>query len=324
MPSFGAVIGQDLGEACRLLIAGKLVAIPTETVYGLGGHGFDEKALTRIFEAKNRPTFDPLILHVGSMEQVATFVSQWPPLLLRLAKQFWPGPLTVLLPRTVLVPDLVTAGLPAVAVRMPDHPLTLALLRRLPFPVAAPSANPFGYISPTEAAHVAQQLGHAVSYILDGGPCRVGVESTIVGLDEWGNPAVVRLGGISWEELEPLCPGLRMASATDRPRAPGELPSHYAPRTPFTLMKPGQEFPKDPDGGYIYFAAPEASLPRPRVFALSPGGEIEVAARELYRVLRAADLCGAKRLYGQMAPEKGLGRAINDRLRRAAGLGAKG
>jgi L-threonylcarbamoyladenylate synthase len=189
-----AEVGVDIERAAAFLRKGQLVAIPTETVYGLAGNALDLKSVSSIFETKNRPSFDPLILHVASLEQVSPFVSEFPEKLKCLAEAFWPGPLTVLLPRKASVPDLVTSGLDRVAVRVPNHPLTLALLAQLDFPLAAPSANPFGYISPTQAAHVAAQLGSQVPYILDGGACAVGLESTIVGM-EVEQVVIYRLGG---------------------------------------------------------------------------------------------------------------------------------
>ena len=178
-----AEVGVDIERAAAFLSKGQLVAIPTETVYGLAGNALDVKAVSSIFETKNRPSFDPLILHVASLEQISPFVSEFPEKLKRLAEAFWPGPLTVLLARKASVPDLVTSGLDRVAVRVPNHPLTLALLVQLDFPLAAPSANPFGYISPTQAGHVDAQLGTQIPYILDGGVCAVGLESTIVGME---------------------------------------------------------------------------------------------------------------------------------------------
>ena len=234
-----AEIGVDIEQAAAFLRLGKLVAIPTETVYGLAGNALDVKAVSSIFQTKNRPSFDPLILHVASLEQVSPFVSEFPEKLKRLAEAFWPGPLTVLLPRKASVPDLVTSGLDRVAVRVPNHPLTLALLAQLDFPLAAPSANPFGYISPTQAAHVAAQLGLQIPYILDGGACAVGLESTIVGME--GEQVVIyRLGGLELSEIESLVGQVTVqAPSTSTPSAPGQLASHYAPRKPIFLGKMG-------------------------------------------------------------------------------------
>ncbi|NVK51203.1 MAG: threonylcarbamoyl-AMP synthase, partial [Cyclobacteriaceae bacterium] len=190
-----ALIGQDIEKAKEFLEAGQLVGIPTETVYGLAGNALNVDAVAKIFQTKNRPSFDPLIVHTDSIEKVNSFVADIPEILQRLAKEFWPGPLTLLLEKKSIIPDLVTAGLNRVAVRMPKHPLTLKLLKELSFPLAAPSANPFGYISPTKAVHVAQQLGEQIPYILDGGSCEVGLESTIVGMED-EKVTIYRLGGL--------------------------------------------------------------------------------------------------------------------------------
>jgi L-threonylcarbamoyladenylate synthase len=177
------MIGKDLARAIALLQAEEVVAIPTETVYGLAGNAFSPKAVSTIFAVKNRPSFDPLIVHTNEFGRAAAFTAEIPELAYELAARFMPGPLTILLPKAAVIPDIVTAGLPAVAVRVPRHPLAQELLRRLDFPLAAPSANPFGYISPTAAEHVEQQLGGLIPYILDGGPCQVGLESTIIGFE---------------------------------------------------------------------------------------------------------------------------------------------
>lgn len=315
-----ARVGRSVDEAAALLRGGKLVAIPTETVYGLAGNALDEAAVLSIYAVKNRPTFDPLIIHTDRRDRLSAWVEAIPSPLDRLAELFWPGPLTLLLPKRPLISDLVTSGLPTVAVRIPAHELARELLSRLDFPLAAPSANPFGYISPTEAAHVVSQLGASIDYVLDGGPCRVGVESTIVGLDVTGEPVIVRQGGISIEELEKICPGIRLASPSALPRAPGELPSHYAPRTPLFLLAPETVPPPTHQSraAIVHWNRKINSAEAPRQFELSPDGQLETGARNLYRVLREADACGAEIIYASTAPETGLGRAINDRLRRAS------
>ncbi|MBN8216716.1 MAG: threonylcarbamoyl-AMP synthase [Spirochaetes bacterium] len=315
-----ARLGASVDEAAAHLRAGRLVAIPTETVYGLAGNALDESVVLSIYRVKNRPTFDPLILHTDTAQRLAQWVEGIPPPLDLLAERFWPGPLTLLLPKRAVISDLVTAGLPTVAVRIPAHDAARALLARLDFPLAAPSANPFGYISPTQPQHVLAQLGDAIDYVLDGGPCRVGVESTIVGLDAGGAPVIVRQGGISIEEIATVCPGIRLAAPSALPRAPGELPSHYAPRTPMVLLPTGSPPPQDvADRAALIFWKPEERfVDGPRRFVLAPDGLLETGARNLYRVLREADACGARIIYAYPAPEEGLGRAINDRLRRAS------
>jgi L-threonylcarbamoyladenylate synthase len=237
-----AITGTELNVAKEFLIKGELVAIPTETVYGLAGNALNEKAVLSIFEVKNRPAFDPLIIHTDSIDKVKEYVSVFPEKAQRLAEQFWPGPLTLLLPKKQIIPDLVTSGLDTVAVRIPKHPQLLELLAELSFPLAAPSANPFGYISPTNAEHVNQQLGDKIPYILDGGECEVGIESTIIGF-EADDTVVYRLGGLAVEDIEKLVgPVMLMPHSTSDPKAPGMLKSHYAPRKPLYFAKKGGNF----------------------------------------------------------------------------------
>ena len=317
-----AQVGTDIQKASTYLQQGQLVAIPTETVYGLAGNALDVKAVSSIFETKDRPSFDPLILHVASLEQVNPFVSSFPEKLKRLAEAFWPGPLTVLLPRQASVPDLVTSGLDRVAVRVPNHPLTLALLAQLDFPLAAPSANPFGYISPTQAAHVEAQLGTQIPYILDGGACAVGLESTIVGME--GEQVVIyRLGGLELSKIESLVgPVTVQAHSTSNPSAPGQLASHYAPRKPFLVGELNELVPKlIQEGkafGVLSFSTHFPALPSDRVFVLSPSQDLQEAAQRLFMGMRLLDESDAAVIVAEFVPEIGLGRAINDRLKRAA------
>ena len=315
-------VGTDIQKASTYLKKGQLVAIPTETVYGLAGNALDLKAVSSIFETKNRPSFDPLILHVASLEQVNSFVTAFPEKLRRLAEAFWPGPLTVLLPRKASVPDLVTSGLDRVAVRVPNHPLTLALLAQLDFPLAAPSANPFGYISPTQAAHVATQLGAQIPYILDGGACAVGLESTIVGME--GEQVVIyRLGGLDISEIESLVGSVTVqAHSSSNPSTPGQLASHYAPRKPFLvgelnelvlkMTQEGKTF------GVLSFSTHFSTLPSDRQFVLSPSQNLQEAAQRLFMGMRLLDESDAALILAEFVPENGLGRAINDRLKRAS------
>ena len=317
-----AQVGTDIQQASTYLQQGKLVAIPTETVYGLAGNALDVKAVSSIFETKDRPSFDPLILHVASLEQVNPFVSSFPENLKCLAEAFWPGPLTVLLPRQASVPDLVTSGLDRVAVRVPNHPLTLALLAQLDFPLAAPSANPFGYISPTQAAHVEAQLGTQIPYILDGGACAVGLESTIVGME--GEQVVIyRLGGLELSKIESLVgPVTVQAHSTSNPSAPGQLASHYAPRKPFLVGELNELVPKlIQEGkafGVLSFSTHFPALPLERQFVLSPSQDLQEAAQRLFMGMRLLDESDAAVIVAEFVPEIGLGRAINDRLKRAA------
>lgn len=317
-------IGTDLAWAAQLLREGELVAIPTETVYGLAANAFDAEAVLKVFEAKQRPAFDPLIVHVHSAVQaavVAALGEATPELRAQaeaLMDRFWPGPLTLVLPKTPRIPDLVTSGLETVAVRMPDHPVTLALLRTLPFPLAAPSANPFGYVSPTTAQHVADQLGGKVPYILDGGPCTVGVESTIIGweaaVEQW---VLYRHGGLPLEEVEAVIGGVGRASKRILPASPGMLDSHYAPLRPLFIgdvpVLAGELAGKRI--GVISFRNRHVAH---RCEVLSPGGDLAEAARNLFAAMRRLDQGAVDVILAEHFPEEGLGRAINDRLMRAA------
>jgi len=317
-----AEIGKNIDLAKSFLEKGKLVGIPTETVYGLAGNALNPEAVALIFETKNRPSFDPLILHTSSLERVKEFVLAFPESLKKLAEKFWPGPLTLLLPKKEIVPDLVTSGLDRVAVRVPKHDLTLELLKSLEFPLAAPSANPFGYISPTHPQHVQAQLGDKIPFILDGGPCEVGLESTIVGLE--GEQLVVyRLGGLEISEIEKVVgPVVIRDHSSSNPSAPGQLESHYAPRKPFLIGNLKDLISEKIQGGenfavlsfYEFF--PEVSTEKQ--IALSPTQNLHEAAKNLFAAMRKLDESSADLILAELMPEEGLGKAINDRLKRAA------
>lgn len=317
-----AVIGQDIPQAKRILNAGELVAIPTETVYGLAGNALNPVAVASIFETKNRPSFDPLIIHVPSLVEAENYVNDIPAALRKLAEHFWPGPLTLLLPRKSNIPDIVTSGLDRVAVRVPDHPLTLELLAQLDFPLAAPSANPFGYISPTSPKHVDAQLGEKISYILDGGKCKVGLESTIVGMEE-DEVVVYRLGGLDISEIESIVGKvIEKSHSSSNPQAPGLLESHYAPTKPFllgnleTLIAEYQG--KGIDFAVLSLAQTFPAIPAVNQIALSPQADLKEAATHLFAAMRTLDESNAVVILAELMPEEGLGKAINDRLRRAA------
>ena len=229
------MISDNLSNAIKLLNEGNLIAIPTETVYGLAANAFDPVAVSKIFEVKNRPKFDPLIVHSYSIEKIKEFVISFPEKSLLLAETFWPGPLTLILKKKNIIPDIVTSGLDSVAVRIPNHPLTLKLLSMLDFPLAAPSANPFGYVSPTEPKHVKAQLGEKIPLILDGGICKVGIESTIVGY-EGDEPVIYRLGGLSVEDIEEVVGRVKIQlHSSSNPLAPGQLEKHYSPNKSILL-----------------------------------------------------------------------------------------
>ena len=309
-------IGTDLHEAACLLQGGSLGAIPTETVYGLAANAFDEAAVLRIFAAKDRPSFDPLIVHIGRPEDIHRVARELPLHAEALMAAFWPGPLTLLLPKRAEVPDLVTSGLDTVGVRMPAHPMTLELLRTLPFPLAAPSANPFGYVSPTTAQHVADQLGARVPYILDGGPCAVGVESTIIGWVD-GRWLLYRPGGIATEAIEHITGPLTLAARKDLPAAPGMLDSHYAPRKPL-YRGDVEALIKRFAGRSVGVISFQREYLAHRCEVLSEQGDLAEAARHLFAVLREMDNSECSVIVAEEFPEEGLGRAINDRLRRAS------
>ena len=314
------MIGTALSTAAELLRRGEVVALPTETVYGLAGNALNPKAVAAIFDIKNRPRFDPLIVHTSAVEQLSQYASVFPEAARRLAYRFMPGPLTLLLDKADTIPDLVTAGSSRVALRIPDHPLTLSLLRQLSFPLAAPSANPFGYISPTTAQHVADQLGGQIPYILDGGPCRVGVESTIVGF-EAEHPVVYRKGGVPVEDIRALIGSVQVREhSTSTPNAPGMLKSHYAPRAKVVIGKIEELLPAyaGQEVGIIRFRSGVDSIPAERQLVLSPSGDFSEAARQLFAGMRRLDAMQLEVILAELLPEKGLGRAVNDRLRRAS------
>jgi L-threonylcarbamoyladenylate synthase len=319
-------------QAKQLLEQGELVAIPTETVYGLAANALNNEAVAKIFQAKNRPTFDPLIVHTFDIAQVEKFVSDFPPILQKLAEKFWAGPLTLLLPKQKIIPDLVTAGLDRVAVRVPKHPMTLELLKMLNFPLAAPSANPFGYISPTTADHVRHQLGAKVKLILDGGASKIGIESTIVGFEN-GQVTIYRLGGISLEEIVKVVGKVRVKPhSSSNPNAPGMLENHYAPRKPLIinqidkkqLIQQGYwEFEKwgkvlVEEMAALNFSELMPLIPENQQVILSKTGNFAEAAQNLFSAMRHLDTLEIKIIIAELLPEEDLGRAINDRLRRAS------
>lgn len=312
-----AEIGKDINKAKQLLEQGQLVAIPTETVYGLAGNALDEEAVTRIFQAKNRPQFDPLIIHVPSFAKASLYAENIPEKARDLAEAFWPGPVTLLLERKNNIPDLVTAGLSTVGIRCPDHPLTSTLLHGLDFPLAAPSANPFGYVSPTTPQHVNDQLGEKIAYILDGGPCRVGIESTIIGFDN-GMGMVYRSGGLRLDDIENVIGKVRLQiNTSSNPKAPGQLHSHYAPGKKVMVGNLEELIPqfRSQRVGILTF---QKDFQLPFQYILSPSGNLDEAARHFFSALRAFDKLPIEVILAEYVPDTGLGKAINDRLRRAS------
>jgi len=314
------MIGQNIAQAAELLKRGEVIAIPTETVYGLAGNALDDSTVAKIFAIKQRPSFDPLIVHVPDLRSLENWVKNSPPAALQLAQKFMPGALTLLLEKKEIISDLVTAGSPLVAMRIPAHPVAQELLRLLSFPLAAPSANPFGYISPTRAEHVAHQLGDRIPYILDGGPCAIGLESTIVGFPN-GQATIFRKGGISVEAIEAMIGPVQVnAHSSSSPHAPGMLKSHYAPKVPLILGKLEKLVPeyRNQQIGILSFQERFPEIPSERQFALSSSGDYNEAARNLFLAMRYLDRLPLDFILAELLPEEGLGRAINDRLRRAA------
>lgn len=314
----------DIAEAARVLGAGGLVALPTETVYGLGANAEDPAAVARIFQVKGRPPTHPLIVHLAAAGQLAEWVEHVPPMARVLAERFWPGPLTLVLRRGRRVPLEATGGLETVAVRVPGHPVALALLSAFGGGVTAPSANRFGSVSPTTAAHVRSELGDAVDLVLDGGPCLVGIESTIV--DVTGEvPSILRPGGVTREELEAALGRVLALDSTGRIRVPGQHPSHYAPRARVVLVGPEKvvseaEHAQEQGrrvGVFLPHGLSGAAVKAHAVVALPES--MTDYARGLYGFLRELDLQGCDVIFASLPPEESLGLAIANRLRRAAG-----
>jgi len=317
-----AATSENLALAGDAIQQGLTVAVPTETVYGLAASGLQTEAVSRIFEIKNRPVFDPLILHIDPDFDLTEIVHDISPLAKKLMTRFWPGPLTLILPKTTRVPDLVTSGLNSVAVRCPSHPVMRELLRLVAFPLAAPSANRFGRISPTTALAVHEELGEAPAFIIDGGPCSLGIESTIV--DCTVDPhLLMRPGAVTLQELREVAP-VRMIRKTAEEesqvqKSPGLLSSHYAPRTPLYLSaRPLAVLKEFPEQTAFLFWRQVPRFPPLTFRVLAPSGTSQEAASRLFQLMRELDASGAKRIWVDPIPKEGLGLAILDRLTRAS------
>jgi L-threonylcarbamoyladenylate synthase len=312
-----------IDHAARLLRAGRLVAFPTETVYGLGANALDAEAVASIYAVKRRPATSPLIVHVASIEMAQSLVSNWPEIADRLALRFWPGPLTLVLEKRLqkppVIPAIVTAGLPSVGLRMPAHPIALALLRAAGVPLAAPSANRFTELSPTTADHVRLSLGSDIDYILDGGPCSVGIESTVLSL-VGPRPILLRPGGISRTELEAIAGPVASASEvqTGAPAgahpSPGMHPRHYSPRTPLLLVKDGK-LPDQGQGVYLQHQHPPSRESVQTIQMPAPAPDYAAA---LYEILHQADAGNYNWIVVDLPPNTPEWEAVHDRLRRAA------
>lgn len=313
------ITGSDVESAKQLLINNELVAIPTETVYGLAANAYNTSAVSKIFLAKNRPMTNPLIVHVGNIDQLKEIVIEIPHAAAVLLNKFSPGPLTLLLPRNSRIPDIVTAGLPDVAVRIPSHPLTLSLLQEIDFPLAAPSANPFGYISPTKAEHVKRMLDGRIPYILDGGECTAGIESTIVGFID-NKPTIYRQGVITKEDIE-ACLGAAYLNESKKTVSPGMLDSHYSPHTPLYLTDDIQSMIKEigvSEIGLITYNEHCSLLPMTQQILLYKSDDYKMGAAKLYTALHEMDSRSYKAIVVKKLPNQGIGKAINDRLWRAS------
>ncbi|WMN13045.1 L-threonylcarbamoyladenylate synthase [Marivirga salinae] len=313
-----AEINSDINKAKKLLDTDNLIGFPTETVYGLAGNGLKADVVSKIFEVKNRPHFDPLILHSHSLEAISEYVKEIPDTAKILAKAFWPGPLTILLERNDKIPDLTCSGLDRVAFRIPNHPKALSLLKILDYPLAAPSANPFGYISPTNSQHVQQQLGDKLPFILEGKISEVGIESTIVGFEN-GETVIYRLGGLEVDEIEKLIGKVKtLPHSSSKPDAPGMLKSHYAPRKNIILGNIKELIKQNPQSkiGVLSFSKFYKDVEMSLV--LSKTKDMHEAAKNLFSHLRKLDESNVDLIITEKVPSEGLGKAINDRLQRAA------
>ena len=312
---------ESIRFAAEIIRSGGLVAFPTETVYGLGCDALNPDAVARVFEVKQRPSFDPLIVHIAARASLDLLVQAISLGDHRLMDAFWPGPLTVVMPKRESVPDIVTAGLSTIAIRMPAHPVAQALIRKADVPIAAPSANPFGYVSPTCAQHVLDGLGDRVDLILDGGPCPIGVESTIVAMNgTW--PELLRPGSITLAEIREVIGPIGQAVISQTVVVPGQLPRHYATRTPVTILGAQGARPAvqgHERAGLLAMSAPSHVDERfCAIEVLSASGDLREVARNLFAALRRLDALGLDRLYAESCDERGLGLAIMDRLRRCA------
>lgn len=317
-------ISKDIAKAVQLLKEGKVIAMPTETVYGLAANALDPSAISEVFAVKERPATNPLIVHIHSLDQLAPLVVEMSPNAQKLAAQFWPGPLTLLLRKSDRVSDQVTATSPYVAVRMPKHPVALELLKALSFPLVAPSANRYTTVSPTTAEHVLENLGERIPFILDGGPCEKGLESTVVGFDSEDRPLIYRLGAITLETLQSLVQesALFEAPSSGPAHSPGSAKKHYAPKKPLKVVEDLQAFLTRFSGsekiGVLSFGHENLTTRQTTVVELSKKKDLEEASRNLYRGLYALDEAKVELIVAEWFENKGLGRTLNDKLKRAS------
>ncbi len=314
-------IDVDLSIAVDLLNQDELVSIPTETVYGLAGNAFSKKAIQKIYEVKQRPVSNPLIVHVADSSKIKELAEDIPPMAWVLLEHFSPGPLTLLLPKKKIILDEVTSGLSEVAVRIPNHSLTLELLKKLDFPLVAPSANPYGYISPTKPVHVLKQLGGKIPYILDGGNCSKGIESTVLGFDQ-GKPVIYRQGAISMEMIQELVGDVIIKDhEKEKPLSPGMVPHHYSPHTKLILtdfLEVEAKKYAEKEIGIISFKEKLPFISNENQIILSKTGNLNEAAQNLYNALHQLDEMNLQLIIAEKLPNYGIGKAVNDRLTRAS------
>ncbi len=309
----------SVSEAARLLKEGEVVAIPTETVYGLAGNAFEPKALAKIFAAKERPTFDPLIVHIADIAQLSDIAKDIPDSAYKLAEAYWPGPMTIILPKKDCIPDLCTSALPSVAVRFPSHPIAQSIIKESGLPLAAPSANLFKHVSPTTAEHVAAQLADRIAGIVDGGPCSVGVESSIISLTG-EKPTVLRPGAITPEMFAKVLGDVAIKESTSKPGqpmlAPGQCDTHYRPQVPlyYGEIPAGYTLPEHT----VRIAFGTQAGPIPATVNLSATGDMVEATSKLYAFMHDLDKTEYDLILVDPIPNKGVGMALNDRLKRAS------
>jgi L-threonylcarbamoyladenylate synthase len=315
------MITRDITKATKVLISNSIISIPTETVYGLAGNAYNVESIEKIFNLKNRPLYNPLIVHIKSLDFLDNICCEIPKIAKELAAEFWPGPLTLVLKKKSIIPDIVTSGKDTVAVRVPNHPLTLQLLELLEFPLAAPSANPFGSISPTSPEHVYSYFGENLDVILDGGNCVRGIESTIIGFEN-DKPIVYRLGSLSIDEIESRVGPILTDNLNDTaPKAPGMLSRHYAPRTEIFITddveKLVQIYPNKKIGLLLFQSKLEHIIVEHQEI-LSVSGSLEEAAKNLYASMHRLDNLDLDVILAEKLPDRGLGKTLNDKLQRAS------
>ncbi len=310
---------KNIKLAAGIIKKGGLVAFPTETVYGLGADALNPEAVVKIFEAKKRPQFNPLIIHVADLGQLKMLCKNINKTALKLIKHFWPGPLTLILEKKNVVPDIVTSGLDTVAIRMPSHPVAISLLKKAKTPIAAPSANKFGYITPTKADMILKQLKEKVNIILDDGHTHIGVESTIISVVK--KPVILRPGGLSREKIEQIIGKVKTSKVSTKIMSPGQLKKHYSPHTNMEFITNKTHFPLNKKSGLLLFKMPIPEKYKGKfknIEILSPDGDLHEAAKNLFSLLYKLDQQNLDKIYVQKVPEKHIGIAIMDRLRKAA------